>query len=61
MFNTLNYGYKAVDSDLGEICLNFLLDKCIQLSSGIDFTLYKTYLEISHPELKTGGNKLITV
>ena len=61
MVNILNFGYKAVDSDLGEMFLNFPLDKDIQLSSGIDLTPYKKDLEISHPELKGESNRLIAV
>ena len=61
MSNILDYGYKAVDSDLGEMFLNFPLDSSIQLSSGIDLAPYKRYLEITHPELRTKGYFLITV
>ena len=61
MDNILTYGYKAVDSDLGEMFLNFPLDSSIQLSSRIDLTPYKTDLERIHPELKTKGVSLIAV
>ena len=37
------------------------MDKSIQLSSGIDLTSLKNYLENSHPKLKTESEKLIPV
>ena len=61
MVNILNYGYKAVDSDLGEMFLNFPLDKGIKLSPGTDLTPYKKYLEIFHPELEEEIKRLVAV
>ena len=50
-----------MDSDLREMFLNFPLDLGIQLSSGIDLTTYKKYLEVIHLNIKTKGDRLMVV
>ena len=52
MVNILDYDFKTVDVDLGEMFLNFSLDPAVQVFSGVDLTPYKSDLVQMHPELK---------
>lgn len=61
MVNVLDYGFKVVDSDLGEIFFNVILDLTMQLSSGVDLTIYETDLKKRHPKLRIQHEKLIAV
>ena len=59
MLRVLHYGTKVIDIDLGEMFLNFMIDRILMLYSGVDLTQFRREIEKYFPEWKGKVGKLI--